>query len=313
MTTPPGERSPYINPQILTQAPTGISWNTIPFGSQVTAEQRQAEAYNICERATALADGYCNQTIRATVDTEFMQGPDYYVTVQQSTGNIRLILSRWPVLAINAVSVSPNIFPRSFTSLPANFWQPEYPSIDVFGSSAPSGSAQGGQAIIISPQAGGGWWLGRNGFLFQVQYVSGWPHTALTANANVGDSVLQVDDCSGWGITSLTGTTSARGIMYDNQQEAVVVTAASQVAGPGTLTLSAPLTFGHESSVLVSAIPQSIQWACVLMATSIALTRGATATSVHSIPGGAVAPGMKSPDQLMTEAELALHSYKRVI
>jgi hypothetical protein len=313
VTTPPGERSPYINPQILTQAPTGISWNTIPFGTQVTAEQRAAEAYNICERATALADGYCNQTLRATLDTEFMQGPDFYVTQQPATGNMRLILSRWPVLGINAVQVSPNLFPRSFTSLPLNFWQPEYPSIDVFGSSAPSGSAQGGQAIIISGQAGGGWVLGRNGYLFQVQYVSGWPHCGLTAASNVGDSSLQVDDCSGWGITSLTGTTSARGILYDNQQEAVVVTAATVTAGPGTLTLSAPLTYSHEQSVLLSALPQSIQWACVLMATSIALTRGATATTVHTVSPGSSAPGMKSPDQLMTEAELALHSYKRVI
>lgn len=315
MTTPPGPAlAPYVTPQILTQAPTGISWSTIPFGSQVTPEQRAAEAQNICDRATAIADGYCNQSLRATVDTEFIQGPDYYATVQQSTGNVRLIMSRSPVLDAVSVQVSPNIFPRSWTSLPAGYWQPEWPVIGVYGSTAAGGSGQGGQALIISGQAGGGWWLGRNGFIFQVMYVNGWPHTQLTEPAAAGTSTITVDDCSGWALSAIAGVpTGARGTLHDNQQESAHVTAATATSGPGTLTLSSPLSYNHEPNVLFTAMPSTIQWGCVLAATSIALTRGATATSVHTIPGGSVAPGMKSPDQLMTEAELLWHSYRRII
>jgi hypothetical protein len=317
VTTPPGTGlAPYVTPQIITQAPLGISWNTIPFGQQVSTEQHTAEQQNICARATSWADGYCNQTLRATVDSEFISGPDYYATVQPATQNIRVILSRWPVLTVNKIQVSPNIFPRSWTTLPTGYWQPENPIIGVYGSTAAGGSGQGGQAIIFSGQAGGGWWLGRNGYVFQIQYTNGWPHTQLTAPALAGASTIQVDDCSGWTVADLGGeATGARGVLYDNQQESATAMTSTALSGPGTLTLSAPLNYNHAAGVLFSAMPGTIQWACALMCASIALTRGATATAVHTTSGGSAGSGSgpKSADELMVEAELLLHSYKRVI
>jgi len=282
----------------------------------VTTEQRTAEQINICARATAWADGYCNQTMRATLDTEFLSGPDYYANLQPATGNIRLILSRWPVMNVVSVSVSPNTFPQSFTALPAGFFRPEVPVIGVLGSSAPTGSGQGGQAIIISGQAGGGWFLGRNGYLFQVTYINGWPHTQLTANATAGSSTITVDDCTGWGISDFTGgAVGAAGVIYDNQQESAHVNSATATSGPGTLTLSAPLNFNHESGTLFSAMPGTIQWACALYSASIALTRGATATAVHTTSAGSAgtSSGPKTADELIIEAELLLDSYRRVI
>jgi hypothetical protein len=315
MSTPPGPAlAPYVTPQIVQQAPTGVSWRTIPYGCDPGGEQNQAEIQNICDRATSWADGYCNQSLRATVDTEYISGPDYYATVQQATQNIRIIASRWPVLSVVAVSVSPNTFPLTWTALPSDYFRPEQPVIGVYGSSAAGGSGQGGQGIIISGQAGGTWCLGRNGYLIQVQYVSGWPHTQLTAAVSAGATSLPVDDCSGWAVSGFSGTpTGARGYLYDNQQESAHVTASSATSGPGTLTIASPLNYNHEAGVLFSAMPQTIQWGCVLMATSIALTRGATATAVHTISGGQNAAGPKSADELAVEAELLLHSYKGVL
>jgi hypothetical protein len=316
MTTPIGPLSPYVTPAILQAAPTGISWASIPSGSQTTPEARAAEILNICNRATSMAEGYANQVLRAAFDTEFVQGPDYYATLQPSTGNIRVILQRWPIMNILAVSVSPNTFPRSFVSLPAGFWAADVPVLGVYGSTAAGGSAQGGQAIIISGQAGGGWDLGRKGYVIQVQYVSGWPHASLTAAANVGDNVLQVDDCTGWAVTNDIGITGARGTLYDpgGNQEQLTASASSVTAGPGTLTLSTPVLYAHPVSTLFTTMPATIQWACVLYSASIALTRGATATSVHTIPGGgAGTPALRGPESLLEEAELLLHSYKRVI
>jgi len=317
MTTPGGAGlTPYVTPAILTQAPTGISWNTIPFGTQVTPQQRTAEQWNICVRATSIADGYCNQILRATPSVEYVQGPDYYTTIQQNTGNIRIILSQWPVLSVESVMVSPNTFPRSWTEVPSGYWQPDQPIVSVYGTSAPPGSAQGGQAIIVSPLAGGGWWLGRNGFIFQVTYYAGWPHAGLMAAATAGAESLSVDDCSGWTITDPMGNlVGARGVIYDGggAEEIVSVTATSVAAGPGTLTLSSALLYDHPQYTMVSALPQTIQWACILLSTSIALTRGATATTVHTMPGGSAGPAMKGPETLTEEAELLLHSYRRVI
>jgi hypothetical protein len=316
VTTPQGYLAPYVTPAIVQQAPTGISWNTIPPGTQTTPQQKTAELFNICQRATAICDGYVNQILRCTTATEFLQGPDYYCTYQQSTGNMRLIMSEWPIIEILSVQVSPNTFPNSWTSLPSGYWRPETPVVNVYGSSAPTGSAQGGQSIIISSQAGGGWWLGRNGYIFQVEYLSGWPHTQLTSAVTAGATTIDVDDCTGWYITNPAGVLQgARGGIFDpgGAEEAAMITGSSASSGPGTLTLSAPLLYDHPQYTMVSTMPQTIQWGCVLAATSIALTRGATATAVHSIPGGQVAMAGKGPETLMQEAELLWHSYRRVL
>ena len=125
-----------------------------------------------------------------------------------------------------------------------------------------------------------------------------------------------MDDCSGWAITNDIGTTGARGAVYDpgGNQESLTATAATAAAGPGTLTLASAVQFPHPTNTMFSAMPSSIQWACVLYATSIALTRGATATSVHTIPGGgAGTPALRRPESLLQEAALLLHSYRRVI
>jgi hypothetical protein len=318
VTTPPGPGlTPYVTPAILIQSPTGISWNTIPSGSQVTAQQKTAEQYNIAQRASSQADSYCNQILRATLNTEYVYGPDYYATVQQATGNMRVILSRWPVTGINAISVSPNCFPRSWTSLTSGYWDVETPVLGVYGSSAPTGSGQGGQSVIFSPLAGGGWWLGRNGYVFQIQYTSGWPHCGLTAAVTSGVASLPVDDCTGWALSSESGTTTgATGTIYDpgGQQETFQVISASATAGPGNLTLSAGITYNHDQYTMCSTMPPSIQWAATLFSAAIALTRGATATSIHTIPGGGSGtPAFKGPESLVEEGELLLHGYRRVL
>lgn len=315
MTTPVGPLSPYVTPAILQQAPTGVSWNTIPSGTQITAQQRTAEQWNIAQRASSQADSYCNQILRATLNTEYIQGPDYYCTVQQATGNMRVILSRWPVTGIVGISVSPNCFPRSWTALTSDYWDIETPVLGVYGSSAPTGSGQGGQSVIFAPYAGGGWYLGRDGWIFQIQYTAGWPHCGLTAAVTAGTSSISVDDCTGWALSNESGTTTgATGNVYDpgGQQETIQVTASSVTAGPGTLTLASPLLYNHAAQTMVSTMPPSIQWATTLFASAIALTRGATATSIHTIPG-APSGDMKGPSNMVEEGELLLHGYRRVI
>jgi hypothetical protein len=314
VTTPVGPLTPYVTPAILQQAPTGVSWNTIPLGSQVTPQQRTAEQWNIAQRASSQADSYCNQILRATQNTEYIQGPDYYCTVQQATQNMRVILSRWPVTGVTAISVSANQFPRQWTALPAGYWDVETPVLGVYGSVAPTGSGQGGQAVIFSSQAGGGWYLGRLGYIFQITYVAGWPHCGLTAAVTAGTSSIAVDDCTGWALPSESGTVGATGNVYDpgGAQETVQVTASSVTAGPGTLTLASPLQYDHPASTMVSTMPPSIQWATTLFSAAIALTRGATASSIHTIPSGA-SGDEKGPSGLVEEAELLLHGYRRVI
>jgi hypothetical protein len=269
----------------------GISWSSIPPGSGVTPAQRLAAQADICAQATAQADEICFQPLRATLDTEQYSGPDFRMTIQQDTGNVRMILARWPILSVISIEISPNSFPRQWTSLSAGQWDIEFPPIGVYGSVAPSASGgDGGQSIIFAPSAS--WIYGRNGFVARVTYVNGWPHAGLAANAvpvESGAQAISVDDCTGWALTSeMTGATGAAGTVFDSgAQETIQVTAASAASGPGTLTLASPLFFPHSAGVIVSALPASVQWGVILLAAQQALTRGATATTVQSVPGTA--------------------------
>ena len=315
MTTPTGPLSPYVTPEVLTAAPTGISWSTIPPGSGVTPAQRYAEQSNICARATSQVDAYCNQPLRATLDTEVFRGPNFRATVLSGSRNGRIIMQRGPVLGIVSIQIAPDAyFPRQWTVIPASHYEPEYPPIGVYGSTAPSSGGEGGQAIII--ESGWlNWSLGRSGWLVQVQYYNGWPHCGLTAAASAGDTVLHVDDCTAWAITNpFSDVTGATGTVYDSgQQELVQVTASSVTSGPGTLTLASPLAFDHAVSTIVSTLPQSVMWATILFGSSIALTRGATATTVQTIPGAGGSTGNQKSSDLVTQAQSLLAPFKRVV
>jgi hypothetical protein len=297
---------------LLISAPTGISWSSIPPGS--SAAQQQAEQSNICARATAQADSYVNQVLRASLDTEVFRGPDYRMTVQ-SSGNARIVLQRWPILSVISIQVAAaNVFPHQWTTVPAGMYEPEYAIPGLFGSVAPSAGGEGGQAIIIAPGYLN-WWNGRQGLIAQVQYINGWPHAGIAVGALAGASALQVDDCTGWAITSaFSGVTGATGTVYDSgSQEVVQVTAASAVAGPGTLTLARPLAYAHSAGVFVSTLPQSAIWAVILFGTAQALTRGATSTTIHQLPGGAGGAQGKTPEDLTGEGELLLHPFRRTV
>ena len=309
----PAGQTPYCTVPELIAAPTGISWSTIPPYKGTTPAQNLAEQVNILGRSTAQVDAYTNQILRATLDTEQISGPDYRVTVMTGVGNGRVILSRWPVLSITGVQVAPNgVFPRQWTTVPAGYYDIEHPVLGVYDSVAPSDSGDGGQSIVISPGYVN-WCGGRNGVLLRVSYVNGWPHTSLTANAAIGAQTITVDDCTGWAITGEFGVTGAAGTIYDSgQQETVQVTAASATAGPGTLSLSSPLTFGHTTGTMVTTLPQSVIQATILFSAAQALVRGATSTTIHQIPGTG-ASGSKGAEDLITQGELLLHPLRRTI
>jgi hypothetical protein len=306
-----------------------VDWSTIgdPTGDPTPA-QNAAAIWDICGRTTARVDGYINQTLRATADTELIHGPDYRVTVGPASGgawptafwgnsgatNARIILSRWPVLQVTAVKVCPNgLWPRSWTSVPAGYFEPESPPLGVYGSVAPSGSAEGGQAILV----GGGYinrCSGRNSWAIEVSYLNGYPHCSLTAAAAAGATTIQVDDCTGWAITNYYGTyTGATGRMVDSgQQEAVHVATATATAGPGTLTLASPLNYPHQAGVLVTTMTASIEQACIYFGAAEALTRGATTTTIHAVGGGAQSSG-GGARELIEEGELLCHAFRRTI
>jgi len=285
-----------------------------------TPAQQYAVQAMICQEATSFADQIVNQPLRAIETTEELQGPNYRVTVQWSSGNGRFIAARWPVTQVISVQVAPNSgWPRSWTALPAGSFEPEYPVDGLYGSSVPSAGA-GGQTILFAPGYigwGSGWpgsqLTGRLAFRVSATYISGWPHTCLTAPPLAGATTIAVDDCTGWVLTGTTGTPiGAAGAVYDalgGGQEPIVCTAVSAVSGPGTLTLTSPLQYGHAQGIVVSAMPTSVMWATALLAGKAALARGATATTSQTT-GGRQQSGMHP---LEAEARQLLATFKRTV
>lgn len=304
-----GPGTPYVTPEVLKSAPTGISWGTIPQRNSTAAAQR-AEMLNMCMRATELIDEKCNQVIRATVDTEQLQGPDFRITTQ-TRGLTRITLSRWPVLRVLGGQISPtNVFPRQWRTIPGDQFDIEYPIVGLAGTNTPSAAGEGGQSVVLAP-GNLGWSNGRNGWTLRTTYLNGWPHCGLTQDAAADDTVLVVDDTTGWAPVNVGGQ-GATGVLRDGQnQEAFTVTSTSTSAGPGTLNLSAPLANDHTSGTMATTLPDTLTWAAILLCSAQALTRGATATGVQSATPGSTGGG-GGPQKLRDDAEKICRAYGRV-
>lgn len=308
-----GPVSPYITPDLLTQFPTGISWDSIP-NQRASDQEKYAAQILLCTEATAMADARANQILRSTTQTEQLFGPGTFRVNSLPNGNTRLLLSQWPITNVTAIQWAiANSFPLQFTSVPTGAWLIERPPLLLPGSSAAADSGTGGQSV----QVGAGnitWYTGRGNCVIETTYTAGWPHCGITRNAAKGDGILYVDDCTGWAPTT-PGGQGCTGVIQDTalgQQEAVTALAATAAAGPGILTLSAPLGYTHSAGILLSALPGQIQWAAALYCASIALTRGATATTIQTVRGGGQRTA-SGHETLRQEADCKIAPFARVV
>ena len=322
--------TPYVTPLVAVNAPTGVSWSLIPDPDSTEAAQ-QAALTDVCWRATSRVDTWCHQVIRATADTEYLNGPGQpRCNVDPDTGNGVLQMRRWPVTEVLAIQISPaRSFPRVWSPVPAGSWDIRHPLI-YSGDSASATAPDGGWTIDIAPGyiswcgqgrgvagswSGGG---GRGGQRVQVCYVNGWPHTSLTQTATAGATTLHVDDVTGW--------TGASGFAYDGAAtEALAAASVSATspftlpngagtaqAGPGTITLTAGLGFQHPVGTMISALPAVLIEAAIYAACLQALDAGIDAIAVQSLSGERVSSGEAMKD-IATEMELILGYFKRPI
>jgi len=280
--------TPYVTPDIIANAPTGVPWNIIPF-PKATSEQQLAEQTNICWRATGRVDSFCNQPLRATLDTEDTYGPDYRLTIGQD-GVARALVSRVPIVSVPAVRCSArSSFPRQWQVLPAGAAQPESPPLGVYNTTTFGSAGDINNAILIQPGYIS-WAGGRNGYIVELTYLNGWPHAGLLTAPVAGATTFRVDDVTAW--------TGAAGFIYDGANtEQIKVTSVvadnpvtvpggvSIPVGPGTVTLATATTEAHPVGVVMSAIPPVIQWATIMYCAALVLESGASAVTIQSLPG----------------------------
>ena len=318
--------TPYVTPGLMQSAPTGVSWQIIPEPG-ATDPQINAELTNIAWRATSIVDTFCNQVLRATIDTEQLYGPrNARVGVQRGTGNGLLVMRRWPITEVLAIQTSSNqSWPRAWSTVPSDRYEVEHPLINALSDTASATGPDGGMSIVIAPggcglgDVGGyGGSFGAGGLIFLVSYTNGWPHTSLTESASVGATALSVDDVTGW--------TDASGFVYDGSSTETVspisVAATTPLAlpngvgtaqsGPGTVMLGSPLAFDHAAGAMVSSLPGNVIWAAVLAAAMQATEGGIVSISIQNMPGS-VSTGGKGSMDMQTQFERFLNPYKRIV
>jgi hypothetical protein len=301
----------YITPGILLNQPAGLSWTAVP---TLTADAlaQQAQLAFICQTVTSLVDGYCKQPLRATAVTETNPGPGMpRVSVDRNTRIATLITRQWPVIAVNAVQVSPaRCFPASWTPVPASQCRIRTPVLQP-ASGNPVYGPSGGNAIDIAPRYIN-WDYGRGGLLASPSVTTAYPHAGITEAAAAAAESLTVDDVTGW--------EGWAGFILDGPAtECASVAAAAAVtpvqlpgaggtvqAGPGTLTLASGLEYAHGPGAVFTAIPLAALHAAALTAAVMALeaiTAIAAQSSSGMLPGGL--------GSLATEAEMALDPFVR--
>jgi hypothetical protein len=269
--------TPYITATMLLSRPAGLAWNVVPTLTADSAAQ-QAQLQQVCWTATSIVDTYCHQPLRAVAVNQQDNGPGTggRVAVDRRTCRASVITRQWPVTAVNAIQYSQaTSFPETWALVPAGQYRIRKPVLQP-AAGIPVTAPSGGNVIDIAPGYVT-WDYGRGGWDVLTSYTSGWPHAGLTALAAEGAQTLTVDDVTGW-----AGWT---GWLYDSTAtELVTVTAAAAAspvqlpgvagtvqAGPGTLTLAAPLAYAHQAGTVISALPGDALHAAALAAAVQAL------------------------------------------
>lgn len=321
----------YVTPAVIMNAPTGVGWGQIP-EPQASLPAQEAEATNICWRATSIVDTFCQQVLRATVDNEQLTGPGAArFGTMPGTDQYELIMRRWPISEILAIQYAINRPPLVWNTVASDKYLINHPLIGEYQDSASATAPDGGWSIQLDSRAvfPAGVPAGsicapvrcvgrRNGMRLLVSYTNGWPHTSLTADALADATTVQVDDVTGW--------VGASGFCYDGAStEQVSVTAVSAnnplplpngvgtaQTGPGTLTLSSPLAYAHDAGVLVSALPANVMQATILIATSQVLDSGIESISAQTL-SGSTSLGGKGVQDLIGQIKGLLNPYRRVV
>lgn len=299
---------PIITVPMLLAAPLGVSWtNLVNAGS---ADAQLAAQSLLCQQASTEFERLINQPVRAVVNNEQLEGPNFRLTVQNN-GNGRFLCSRWPVWEIiSGQSALATGFPLQWQPIPANMMRIESPALTRYNTIVPDASADAPSVILIAPGYVS-WWAGRNGMTAQVSYVAGWPHAGTTAPSAAGALTLAVDDCTGYSLA--TPSTPIAAQVYDPERyEQVSIVGASASAGPGTVTLAEPTLYAHPAvGTAVTTVPSNIIEACLLIAKKLASFRGAVATAPQVMPGRSA--GLGREDSLLdAQIEAIAAAYRRV-
>jgi hypothetical protein len=245
---------------------------------------RDAELAAIIRRASAMINGEVNQNLAATTDYEVGR------VVADDRGNIRIHTRANPIIDVVSISIGQN--PGNLT-----------PVTDL------SSIILDPWRITIPSQTNGNWFwsgnlpLGRFGpgrmMWAEWVYTNGYPATALSADANAGDTTITVKNPTG--ILPNSTLLAIEDGKYFEQLTPTAVTG-------NVLTIPA-LEFSHSAGVGVSSLPDDIKECAMLLCSRLhdtwSLTMGAVSVD------GSGAHNMSARPKIMCDAASILAPYRR--
>lgn len=258
-------RSAYLTPTEYLNAATGVdSSNLVPGGSP---SQQTAALGRVIARASAWADNLTYKVLAATIDTQAGR----YLS---RDGVISVPVKYSPLIAVTGISVGAD--PWSVAPLA---------SLAQVGIEPP--------ALVRFADPGAGWGRGASGLrrFVTVTYVNGWANTTLAAGAPAAATTVTV--ATALGIGPGQALTLADG---GNTEQITVAASFTPTAAPGpaTVPLTAPLAYGHATGAGLTAFPESIKEAVILLTSALIKTRGSEAFEM---------PGIGSQPSKMDHAE----------
>ncbi|MCO4257408.1 hypothetical protein [Pseudarthrobacter cellobiosi] len=244
-------RKTYVTSAEFKAAPTGVDVSQLVPGG--TPAANAAALVMQLQRASAYADNYCQKVIAATVD---VQAGQYRVQRDKALGAvIKVPLDNTPVIAISDIRIGRTPGSITLQPTPANLWI--------------------GRKVVTIPTAAA---HGDHVFA-QISYVNGWANTALTAAAAPG--ALSITVASSLGI--MPG--QQLNIQSPNNAETLTVSTAyipSNVAINTPVPVTTPIVGTYGIGDTVTAFPQDIKQAVILITKSLIKTRGSESIVIAS-------------------------------
>ncbi|MEE1838208.1 hypothetical protein [Streptomyces sp. SP17KL33] len=279
--------TPYVTAAEFTAHPTFLDLDGLRSGVS-SADAQTAELVNILLKASAWADGHCNQPLAAHQVQLRTQGRI------DRDGNLVLFPADRPVLSVDAVS-----YGSTFTNMTTAL--------------APVARVNRDQTILIP--------VGRSAALsggrvyVDLTYTAGWVSTILAADAFEDASSLTVADPTG----ILPGASYR---LWEPGAEETVTVASSYIPPPVTappaptaVPLASPTLFAHNEGSGWSGMPADMRLAVVNYGVSLLMRPDTTAED--SYPDTSLSSSTRKNDSrrdgsgLVKEAERILNSYAR--
>ena len=283
---------PYLTIAEYKQAPTAIDYNNLVVASS-DPDVQDAELANVIARASSWIDGFCNQVLAATVETEQQRArlrPDGFLTIHPNFD---------PLIAVTSLSYG--ITPTQLVSFPdmSVGWIEDHQFIMPYTTANISYSSQGPLQFGMPA-------IPRASVFCKYTYIAGYANTTINAVANVGATSLTVK--SGAGIIAGSSLT-----IYDGKETEVITVASNYVFGSTTVPLTSPLVYAHAVGDSISALPPAVKQAAILVTTAYLKVRGDYSLTMQvTNSAGQVSDNTASGNYDFALAKELLYPYVRV-